>query len=187
MAVVSGIYSSNLQWNKTPCIWQGTNRQSCHQTVWGRAKPVKSTVNLITKLKQNPQTPCPPPPAKEKKYKEENQTRYNEIYLIHHNFLKSIYGMASEYPLQLSGLNVYFDMLYSLNVTPLSLYAANYTSTWTAHCMQNTSPKWLLAHHSFPLLPFSSVISLYYITVPSLGFSLILAKNARAPVSQAKI
>lgn len=51
MAVVSGIYSSNLQWNKTPCIWQGTNRQSCHQTVWGRAKPVKSTLNLITKLK----------------------------------------------------------------------------------------------------------------------------------------
>lgn len=47
MAAVSGIYC-NFQWNKTPYMWQGTGRESSHQTMWGGDKPVKYTLNLIT-------------------------------------------------------------------------------------------------------------------------------------------
>lgn len=57
-------------------------------------------------------------------------------------------------------------------LSPCMLLITHPLEQHTACRTHHQSGSW----HTIPFLPFSSVISLYYITVPFLGFSLILAK-----------
>lgn len=145
---------------------RGTRRQ-LRQT--GRVgMSVKPTLNnvqhLITKLQSKPWTPYSPSQKKKNKRKK-NPNHTQDTRCTWFTIFFSSWYMASLLNILSSSwfACLLWYVMYTLNVTPLSLNAADYTPILMARCMQSTSSKWLLAHHFSPLSPLGSVIPLYYI------------------------